>query len=69
MIETSTFGSEYVPFRIAFEMLGALRYKLWMFIIPIDGPANVLCDNQLVVVNSTVPDLTLHHKHNTIAHH
>jgi len=26
-------------------MLESLHYKLWMFGIPIDGPANIFCDN------------------------
>jgi hypothetical protein len=68
-VETSTFGSEFVAMRIAIEMLEALRYKLQMFGVPLDGPANVFCDNQLAVTNSTVPDSTLRRKHNSIAYH
>ena len=55
--------------RIAVEMIEALRYKLRMFGIPIDGPANVFCDNKSVVTNSTIPDSTLKKKHNSIAYH
>jgi hypothetical protein len=55
--------------RIAMEMIEALRYKLRMFGIPLDGPANVFCDNQSAVTNSTVPDSTLKRKHNSIAYH
>ncbi len=40
-----------------------------MFGIPIDGPANVFCDNKSVVTNSTIPDSTLKKKHNSIAYH
>jgi hypothetical protein len=68
-VETSTFGSEFVAMRIAVEMIEALRYKLRMFGIPLDSPANVFCDNQSVVTNSTVPDSTLKWKHNSIAYH
>jgi hypothetical protein len=68
-VETSTFGSEFVAMRIAIEMIEALRYKLRMFGIPIDGPANVFCDNKSVVTNSTIPDSTLKKKHNSIAYH
>jgi hypothetical protein len=68
-VETSTFGSEFVAMRIAVEMIEALRYKLRMFGIPIDGPANVFCDNKSVVTNSTIPDSTLKKKHNSIAYH
>ena len=30
------------------EMVEALRYKLRMFEVPLDGAANVFCDNDLV---------------------
>ncbi len=68
-VETSTFGSEFVAMKICTEMIEGLRYKLRMFGIPIDGPANVFCDNEAVVKNATVPESTLKKKHNTIAYH
>jgi hypothetical protein len=34
--------------RIAIEKIRALRYKLRMFGIPIDGPTNILGDNKSV---------------------
>ncbi len=40
-----------------------------MFGIPLDGPANVFCDNNSVVINSTIPTSTLKKKHNSIAYH
>jgi hypothetical protein len=40
-VETSTFGSEFVAMRIATEIIEALRYKLRMFGIPLEGTANV----------------------------
>eukprot|EP00978_Attheya_sp_CCMP212_P010154 scaffold24349_cov63-Attheya_sp.AAC.1 len=45
-VESSTFGSEFVAMKTAAEQNMALRYKLRMFGIPIDGPANVFCDNE-----------------------
>jgi len=68
-VETSTFGSEFVAMRIAKEMIVALRYKLRMFGVPIDGPANVLCDNQGVVKNTSIPESVLNKKHVSIAYH
>jgi hypothetical protein len=68
-VESSTFGSEFVALRIATEMIEALRYKLRMFGIPIDGPSNVFCDNKSVVTNSTIPTSLLNKKHNSIAYH
>jgi hypothetical protein len=68
-VESSTFGSEFVAMRVATEMVEGLRYKLRMFGIPIDGPTDILCDNQSVVSNSSVPESTLNKKHNAICYH
>jgi hypothetical protein len=68
-VETSTFGSEFVAMRIAVELIEALRYKLQMFGIPIDGPTNVYCDNEVVTKNARLPESTLTKKHNSIAYH
>jgi hypothetical protein len=68
-IESSTFGSEFVALKIATEMNEALRYKLRMFGLDIDGPTNVFCDNKSVVTNVTNPESTLNKKHNAIAYH
>jgi hypothetical protein len=40
-----------------------------MFGIPIEGPANVFCDNEAVTKNVTIPESTLKKKHNSIAYH
>ena len=40
-----------------------------MFGIPIDGAANVFCDNNSVVINASIPTSTLKKKHNAIAYH
>jgi hypothetical protein len=68
-VESSTFGSEFVAMRIGVEMLESLRYKLRMFGIPLEGSANVFCDNQSVVINASIPSSTLKKKHNAIAYH
>jgi hypothetical protein len=68
-IESSTFGSEFVALKIAVEMNEALRYKIRMMGIHIDGPTNAFCDNQSVVTNSSIPQSTLTKKHNAIAYH
>jgi hypothetical protein len=65
-VESSTFGSEFVALRIATEQIKALRYKLRMFGVPIDGPADMFCDNQGVVKNASIPESTLSKKHNSI---
>ena len=68
-VKTSTFGAEFCAMRCAVEMLEALRYKLRMFGVPIDGPANVYCDNEAVYKNTSIPESTLKKKHHSIAYH
>jgi hypothetical protein len=68
-VESSTFGSEFVALRAARDMIVALRYKLRMFGIPIRGPASVLCDNQGVVKNTSLPESTLSKRHNAFNYH
>ncbi len=68
-VETSTFGSEFIAARIAVELVESLRYKLRMFGIPVDGPANMYCDHGSVVTNATKPESMLKKKHNAIAYH
>jgi hypothetical protein len=40
-----------------------------MFGVPIEGPANVFCDNHGVVKNVSIPESTLMKKHNSINYH
>jgi hypothetical protein len=68
-VETSTFASKFVALPIAVEQIEALRYKLRMFGVPIDGPGDVYCDNQSVVDSSSKPERTLQKKHNAICFH
>jgi hypothetical protein len=68
-VESSSFGSEFVALRVAKDVLVALRYKLRMFGVPIDGPANVLCENNGVVRKTTIQESMLTKKHNAIKYH
>ena len=68
-VESSTYGSELVAARIATELTMAMRYKLRMLGVPINGPADLLGDNKSVVTNCTIPSSTLKKKHNAIAYH
>jgi len=68
-MESSTFGSEFIALRIATDLIVSLRYKLRMFGVPLSGPANVFCDNQGVVNNTTSPESVLTKKHNQICYH
>jgi hypothetical protein len=68
-VEGSTFGSEFVALKTAMEANRALRYKLRMMGIPIDGPTYMYCDNMSVVNNTTAPESMLKKKSNSIAYH
>ena len=68
-VEASTFGREFQAMKNAVELVEALRYKLRMFGVPVDGPTSVFCDNEAVYKNSTLPDSTLKKKHHSIAYH
>ena len=50
-------------------MIIALRYKLPMFGVPLEGAAQVFCDNQGVVKNTSVPGSVLTKKHNAVNYH
>ena len=51
------------------ELMVSLRYRLRVFVIPIDGPADVLCDNNSVTNNVTLLQLLLNRSHNAICYH
>lgn len=68
-VESSTFGSELVAMRIARDLAIKTRLKLKSIGVPLTGAANVFCDNQGVVKNTSVPESTLSKKHNAINYH
>ena len=68
-VEASTFGAEFCAMKTAIEMIETLRYKLRMFGVSIDGPANIFCDNEAVYKNTVIPESTLKKKHHPIAYH
>jgi hypothetical protein len=54
---------------LACNLIATLRIKLHYFGIPLTGAANMLCDKQGVVKNSSIPESTLTKKHNAINYH
>ena len=68
-VEASTFGSEFIALWIATEIIEALRYKLRCFGIPVEGPAEVFCDNMSFVKNSSITPSVLNKSHNAIYYH
>ena len=53
----------------AVEMIEALRYNLMMFGIPVEGTANVYCDNESMTKNITTPESKLKKKHHSVVYH
>jgi Reverse transcriptase (RNA-dependent DNA polymerase) len=65
-IKPSTYASEMNALKLATEMIEAQRYKLRMMGVPIDGPAEVRCDNASVVFNTSRPESVLKKKNEFI---
>ena len=55
--------------KVGVEMVEALRYKLRMFGVPLDGASNVFCDNEAVYKNTFMLDSTLRKKKHYLAYH
>jgi len=68
-METRSFGSEFVAMKHTCKYPHGLRFKLRMMGIPASDPCFVTGDNQLVLVNSSVPESTLRKKSNSVAYH
>jgi hypothetical protein len=67
-VESSTYRLGFVAMRNATEMLVlALRTHLRMLGVPLDGAADLLCDNMSVVMSSTIPGSVLKMKKHTNA--
>jgi hypothetical protein len=55
--------------RVPVKRVEALGYKLRMFGVALDDPANLFCDTQSVLLNSTLPLSTLKKKLNYVNYH
>ena len=69
VVETATYGSEFMAARQATEQIMDLRYTLCMMGIPIDGPSWMFGDNQGVITSSTIPHSNLNKRHNALSYH
>jgi hypothetical protein len=69
VVETATYGSEFMVARQATEQIMDLRYTLRMLGIPIEGPAWLFGDNQSVITSSTIPHSCLNKRHNALSYH
>jgi len=52
IIESFTYGSDFIALKTAQEMLDGIIYKLKVLGVPISGPARIFRDNQSVVKSS-----------------
>lgn len=68
-IESSTFGGEFVALRLCVESVIALRFKLRMFGVPVEGPTSIFCDNASVVNCTASVEGRLSKKHMAICYH
>jgi hypothetical protein len=69
VVETATYGSEFMVARQATEQIMDLRYTLRMMGIPIDGPSWLFGDNQSVIISSNIPHSSLNKRHNALSYH
>ena len=69
MVEASTFGAEFIVAHTCLEAVKGMQLKLRMFGIPVEGPTDVMCDNNSVVNNSQCPESVLSKKHLSICYH
>ena len=53
----------------AVELIAALRYKLRIFGVPIDGLTDMFCNNEAVYKNASIPESQLRKKHHSITYH
>ena len=68
-VETLKFGSEFSAMKNSVEMIAALRYKLRMFGVPIDGSTDIFCDNEAVYKYAYTPKYQIRKKHHSILYH
>ena len=65
----SVFGAEFVAMKVAMEASRALRYKLRMMGVPVDGPTHAHGDNMSVIHNTQRPESVLRKKSNSVCYH
>ena len=53
----------------AVELSTAIRYKLRIFVVPVDVPTDIFCDNKAVLKKPPTPESVLHKKHHSVEYH
>ena len=68
-VECSTFWSEFVAMKQCCEYVRGMRYKLRMMRIPVIGCSFLYGDNQSILCNTCIPNLTLKKENHAIVYH
>ena len=68
-VESLILRSEFVALRISTELMVSLRYKMRIFGVTIDVPADFFCGNQSVTNNTTLPQSVINNRQNSICYH
>ena len=69
LVETATYGSEYMAARIATEQIMDLRNTLRYLGVNLVGPTYMFGDNKTVVDSSSKPKSKLHKRHVLLSYH
>ena len=69
MVETATYGSEFVAARTATEQTMYLRNTLRHLGVPIMTKAYMFEDNKSVIRSATIPQSVLNKRHNMLSYH
>ena len=69
LVKTLTFRSKFIALKLAVELLIALRYNLRIFLVPLKGSTDMLCENEAVFKNTSTPESVLRKKNHIIAYH
>ena len=69
VVETATYGSEYMAARIAVEEIIDLRTSLRYLGVDIEGSSYLFGDNRTVVNSSSIPQSRLHKRHVLLSFH
>ena len=68
-VESSIYGSDLVGMIISTELTMEIWYKLRMLRFYIDGPSQILVDNESVVTSCSITSTTLNNNHIAISYH
>jgi hypothetical protein len=69
MVETATFGSEFITARTTINQIVDLRMTLRYLGIPIQEKSYIFGDNKTVIDASSTPHAKLHKRHNALSFH